>query len=111
MADLKASVLWANSNHRRWAVSNRNAGTIYADFFTDLADLRRIDWTAVNALDFRGSIVKDGKQAEFLLESSFPCSLIEEIGVVNLAVARRVEQVLGDSPWRPPVHVRRSWYF
>ena len=110
-ADLRETVRWAERNGRRWALSDRYAGAGYADFFASLGDLDKINWTAVQARDWSNSLVKDGKQAEFLLYESFPWHLVEKIGVVNDKVRVCVEAALGEAAYRPAVSVERTWYY
>ena len=78
-ADLRQSVAWAEQNGRRWALTLSNAGAHYFEDRSDLAQLREIDWEAVQAIRWAGSgispSVKEGKQAEFLVEQSFPWEL------------------------------------
>jgi hypothetical protein len=59
--------------------TNSNAGSYYFHDFADLNDLDKIDWTALQAMQW--SNAKDRKQAKFLIEKRFPCKLVEEIGV------------------------------
>jgi hypothetical protein len=111
VADLRATVAWADVQRRRWAFSTSNAGAYYVDFYADLGGLDKIDWPAVAASDFRDPLVKEGKQAEFLVLESFPWQLVEEIGVLDPAIETRVRTVLRGAPHQPPVRVRRMWYF
>ena len=67
VADLRAAVAWASADHRRWAFSDRNAASAYAEFYADLGQLDKVNWEAVANRDFRSETVKDGKQAEFLV--------------------------------------------
>jgi hypothetical protein len=60
-ADLNAVARWAEGEKRRWAFTNCNAGTMYASFFSELAELDKVDWPAVAATDFRNLAVKEGK--------------------------------------------------
>ncbi|QVL37701.1 type II toxin-antitoxin system toxin DNA ADP-ribosyl transferase DarT [Aminirod propionatiphilus] len=78
-ADLRASVAWAKNNDRRWAFTLSNAGSRYFEDYSDLSRLSEIDWDAVGA-EFWSSC-KEKKQAEFLMESSFPWPLIERVMV------------------------------
>lgn len=111
MADLRATVAWADGRHRRWAFTNRNAGTYYADFYAKVDDLDKISWDAVNATDFRDPAVKDGKQAEFLIHESFPWQLVEKIGVLEPATVDLIKVTLANVAHRPVVRVEPSWYF
>jgi hypothetical protein len=71
-ADLRESVRWAAAHGNRWAFSLSNAGAVYTQFRFRLEQLAEIDWDAIVARDFRTGDIKEGKQAEFLMEGSFP---------------------------------------
>ena len=87
-ADLREVVRYADQHGIGWAFSNTNAGARYADFYASLDRLVEVDWSAIEATDFRSSAIKGGKQAEFLLFESFPWSLVEKIGVESQAILR-----------------------
>src|SRR5205085_5352673 len=93
-ADLQQAVAWAEENGRRWAFTLSNAGAYYFEDRSNLAQLYEINWDAVDARKWSGpdisSMVKDGKQAEFLLERQFPWELVQRIGVVSDAIAQQV---------------------
>lgn len=108
-ADLHLVVAWADANDRRWAFTLSNAG---ARFFEDRCDLDRlgeIDWAAVEAMEWSGCI--DGKQAEFLLERSFPWSLVERIGVHSQGIYQRVVNAFPKKGHRPRAEIRPDWYY
>lgn len=109
-ADLGAVVAWANAQPARWAFTLSNAGSYFFEDRNDLARLGEINWPAVQATDWRGGL-KEGKQAEFLLEQRFPWHLIERIGVHSAAVYGQVVNVLPANGHRPPVEVRPDWYY
>jgi len=110
-ADLNSVVAWANQHGRRWAFSLSNAGAYYAEFRNRLKDLGDVDWDAVAAVDFRSATVKEGKQAEFLLQGDFPWSLVSQIGVASVATATLAGGALQGAPHQPPISVRPTWYF
>jgi hypothetical protein len=114
-ADLKATVDWAAANGRRWAFTLSNAGAVYFEDRRDLAQLGEIDWGAVNATTWSGRgvdpSVKEGKQAEFLVERSVPWELISRIGVRTPAGLVQVQQILQDAVHQPTVQVVPSWYY
>ena len=91
-ADAQEVVQWADSNGVHWAFSDRNAGTRYASFYKDLNHLNRIDWNAVEANDFRDLVIKEGKQAEFLVYDSFPWPLVRRVGVRNQGTADQAKE-------------------
>jgi len=94
-------VRWADENRRKWAFSDTNAGAFYADFFKNLAQLSEINWDAVAATDFRPAVVKEGKQAEFLLFGWFPWSLVERIGAIDRETEHKVKAVLKGADHQP----------
>ena len=110
-ADLYDAVAWAKSVSRRWAFSLSNAGAMYAEFRSSLADLDQINWDAVTATDFRSREIKEGKQAEFLVHGSFPWSLIRRIGVYSYQIRVKVEMALQAARYRPAVEIKRDWYY
>ena len=108
-ADLHAVVRWANAQGRRWAFTLSNAGARYFEDRCDLAQLREIDWSAVQARDWRQC--KEGKQAEFLLEVSFPWHLVERIGVLTRLTYIAASNALPATGHRPLVELRPEWYY
>lgn len=108
-ADLHASVAWAEKNNRRWAFTLSNAGSRYFEDYSDLSRLSEIDWDAVGARSWPSCIEK--KQAEFLMESSFPWSLIERVGVLSSEVYRRVLRDLSGYQPCPRVEIKSDWYY
>lgn len=110
-ADFHAVVAWAEQAGRRWAVTASNARTQYTEARTGVEHLSDIDWSAVSATDFTRSEVKEAKQAEFLLQGSFPLALVERIGVLSGAVRNRVSIAFEGSPVQPPVVIMPRWYF
>ena len=111
MADLEAVVEWATAAGRRWAFSHGNAGTKYCSFRSRLEDLSELDWNAIKATDFRDPMVKERKQAEFLLHTSFPWQLVEKIGVLNASVKNRVITNLQYARHKPLVSIEQDWYY
>lgn len=114
-ADLHATVEWANRENRRWAFTLSNAGAYYFEDRADLNRLHEINWKAVAAAQWSGQgvspAIKEGKQAEFLLEMSFPWHLVERIGLRSRAVYRQVVNALPTAGHRPRVEVRTDWYY
>ena len=108
-ADMRESVAWATVNEKRWAFTPSNARANYAEDYSDLRKLNQLDWDAIQANDWRGH--SEGKQAEFLVEDSFPWSLIAHIGVRSAEVRNRVMQTLQASSHCPPVEIKPDWYY
>jgi hypothetical protein len=114
-SDLKASIAWAEDEKRKWAFTLSNAGSLYFEDRASIAQLGEINWDAVAAGKWSGpgvsSSVKEGKQAEFLLEESFPWTLVERIGVQSLAVHQHVSNLLAGNAHRPKLEILREWYY
>jgi hypothetical protein len=109
--DLNKAIRWANSVGQRWAFTLSNAGSRYFEDRCDTAQLCEIDWTAVKTNDWSNPATQEAKQAEFLVEESFPWELIERIGVHSAAVGHRAASALQLSGHRPPIEVKTSWYY
>ena len=108
-ADLNRTVAWADRNQRRWAFTLSNAGSYYFEDRCDLAQLDQIDWAAVQTNSWRS--VKEGKQAEFLMEESFPWELVTRIGVRSQLAYGQVKLALQAGEHRPDVQIVRDWYY
>ena len=110
-ADLRTTVKWATDNGILWAFTDINARTSYAQFYDDVSQLNDvINWSAVEAKVFRDMLVKEDKQAEFLVYESFPWELVERIGVCNSRIKDRVIEELGDRG-SPEVSIEEDWYY
>ena len=108
-ADLREAVAWADFQRRRWAFTLSNAGSFYFEDRCDLAQLEEIDWEAVQANDWRNC--KEEKQAEFLVEQSFPWTLVRRVGVRDMNVLNRVRDAVRVVAHRPTAEPIPSWYY
>ena len=108
-ADLRETVAWAGEHERRWAFTLSNAGSRYFQDRCDLAQLGEIDWDAIEAGNWRDC--KQGKQAEFLIEQSFPWTLVERVGVHSHDIYGRARQAMQAADHRPHVEVVPQWYY
>ena len=73
--------------------------------------LHEVNWQAVNATDFRDAMVKEGKQAEFLVREFFPWELVRRIGVRSQTTHSRVTRSIAAASHRPSVEVLPQWYY
>lgn len=110
-ADFHQVVQWAQANARLWAFSLSNAGAVYTQFRARLSELGEINWDGVAATDFRPADIKEAKQAEFLVQQSFPWHLVERIGVHSQGIAPRVANAMQGATHRPRTEVKRDWYY
>lgn len=108
-ADLQASVAWAAANQRRWAFTLSNAGSYYFEDRCDLSQLDQLDWTAIQTNQWKDC--KEGKQAEFLMEHSFPWHLIEKIGACSLQTYQQVTNLVQTAAHKPLVKIKPEWYY
>lgn len=115
MSDLRTTVSWAESQGKRWAFTLSNAGSFYFEDRADVSKLNAIDWRAVRAINWSGvgvsASLKEGKQAEFLVEERFPWELVEGVGVHSKWVAQRVHDALAQFQHRPPIKIKTDWYY
>ena len=113
--DLQATVAWADTNGRRWAFTSSNAGSSYFEDYSDLLRLDKISWDAVEANQWSGTgvdqSVKEDKQAEFLVEGSFPWELVSRIGIRSRNIYARIQDALQGALHRPAVEIKPGWYY
>ena len=108
-ADLCEVVAWADRNGHRWAFTLSNAASSYAEDRCRLEQLDDLDWDAIGARNWRDH--RDEKQAEFLVERSFPWTLVRRIGVRSRYIRKQARDILRAAAHRPKVEVRRDWYY
>ena len=109
-ADLRQTVAWADANRRRWAFTSSNAGSRHFDDYADSRHLDKLDWDAIHAKDWAGE-KQDGKQAEFLIEHSFPWTLVTRIGALSARVRSQALDSMAGTSHRPIVEVKPEWYY
>lgn len=114
-ADLYQTVAWAGEDRQRWAFTLSNAGACYAKDRSDLSQLGEIDWCAVQSGHWSGGgilpSVKEGKQAEFLVERHFPWKLVSRIGVYSHPAYNCAGAALEAATHKPPVEIKRNGYY
>jgi hypothetical protein len=111
-ADVYRTIEYANENNLRWAFTTSNAGAkIFKDYNLP-QDFDKIDWNAIVETDWGSNPdCKEHKQAEFLLEKSFPWSLVEGIGVYSAECHRQVSNIINGVEHKPDIKVKRNWYY
>jgi len=100
------------ANARPWAFTDIHADLGYASQFDSLDDLGEVDWGVMPIQQWGGdSELKEKRQAEFLVHDWCPWNAIVEIGVIDNAVAAKVQAVLANAAHKPNVVVHRDWYY
>lgn len=110
-ADLMKSIAWADAQPKRWAFTLSNAGSTYFEDRADASQLDEVNWQAIAATNWSARAVKEGKQAEFLVEQDFPWALVERIGVHSSGIANQVGSVLPQLGHRPRLEILPQWYY
>jgi hypothetical protein len=114
VAHLVSSVQAVYGN-RPAVFTNGHAIMALSDFFTDPADLEKIDWDVMASRYWTDTQQHPGRkrrrQAEFLVHYHFPWSLVSEIAVCSRVVRSEVQALLKDTPHKPVVAVRPGWYY
>jgi hypothetical protein len=114
-SDLRETVAWAEAEGQRWAFTLSNAGAFYFEDRCDLAQLHEINWDAIQANKWSGpgvsALIMEGKQAEFLVEKSFPWELVDRIGVISQGMAQQVANAIHGTAHRPSIGIKRDWYY
>lgn len=108
-ADLYETVAWADASKRRWAFTATNAGSRYFNDWCDPGQLDMLSWDVIGSNNWSGH--QDSKQAEFLMEGSFPWELISRIGVYSQQYYTQVQQILQGSEHKPRAEILRQWYY
>ena len=109
--DLHEVIAWADALPRRWAFTLANGSAYYTEFRNHVDRLGEIDWPSVEATNFSDSNVKEGKQAEFLVQDFVPWHLVRRVGALSDVVQRQAMRAMASAAHRPPVQVHRGWYY
>ncbi|SMG47819.1 type II toxin-antitoxin system toxin DNA ADP-ribosyl transferase DarT [Dethiosulfovibrio salsuginis] len=110
-ADLYNSLRWAQDNQRRWAFTLSNAGSRYFEDRSNINDLKDLNWEAIMSDQWSNPKIKEGKQAEFLMEHSFPLSLIERLGVKSNKMLDLTYNLLYSFQKNLSVRTMPEWYY
>ena len=109
VADFYRTIEWTNSNNKHWVFTPTNAAASYTEDFNDVNMLSKINWDIVHSNNWKKH--REQKQAEFLIENSFPIELIEKIGVYSEEYAEKVQKILSQFNININIEVRPDWYY
>ena len=99
----------------RYVFTDGHAIMAPTDFYDDLGDLDKVDmplmsqryWNDIDEDPDR----KRRRQAEFLVRDFAPCSLIDEIVVMNRKTLDAVKRCLSSAGLYINTRIERSWYY
>jgi hypothetical protein len=112
---LVSSVDAAVALGKPWCFTDGHAEMAFSNFFDDLNDLDKVDWTVMKSKYWHDTDSapdrKRRRQAELLVHKSFPWTAIIGVGVFDGDIKAKVVQALAPSPYRPRVVVKANWYY
>lgn len=108
---LVSSINLIKASKRPWMFTDIHAELGYSIQFDSLEDLDKVAWDVMPMTYWRDSEVKQKRQAEFLVHNWCPWTAIDEIAVINQSIKSQVEAAISNSEYKPPVQIRRSWYY
>ncbi|MGO2286783.1 MULTISPECIES: type II toxin-antitoxin system toxin DNA ADP-ribosyl transferase DarT [Pseudomonas chlororaphis group] len=95
--------------------TNAHAYPDWTDYYSDLANLREIDWSILQRRDFKRDPDDPRKmeryQAEALIHHHLPITGLLGIMCYTDAMKERIEQDVAARGLTLPVHARPGWYF
>lgn len=94
-----------------WAVSDGNAGSPAANFYSTLDAIEALDWRAIDATNWQGRTHQ--KMAEFLVADFFPWTSVRAIACYDAAAVQQVQELLlkFKPAHQPAVLVKQRWYY
>lgn len=109
---LVSSIDAIQATGRPWFFTDRHADLGYANQYDAQEKLGEVDWPVMPMRRWGGDTdLKEKRQAEFLVHDWCPWEAIEVIGVMDQAIAARVQAVLAGAAHKPRVEVHRDWYY
>lgn len=109
---LVSSIDAIRATGKPWFFTDRHADLGYANQFDSLERLNEVDWALMPLRKWGGDQeVKERRQAEFLVHDWCPWTAIEAIGVMDQAVADRLETAIAGESHKPRIEVHRDWYY
>ena len=85
------------------------------NFYTSTRDLNKVDWSVMKSRMWNDTVGqpdrKRQRQAEFLVEDSFPWQLITNIVVYSKKIESSVKSLLAEQEHKPRISIDRPLYF
>jgi hypothetical protein len=114
-------VIFVSSIHKlrdlglAFVFTNQHAYTVDTDFFSDIADLKQIDWKLLQNRDFKTDDNDLGKhsryQAETLVHKHLPLNGVLGVGCFNDTAKQKIEAMMQTCGQKMSVKTRSAWYF
>lgn len=109
--EMNSVVTWGKDNNIPWAFTDCNAADGLANFYNDSLDILKLNWNAIDSVNWSPANIKRDKQAEFLIYKQIPIGLIHKIGVNNPTIQQIVKQIMPLCNQQIHVTVESSWYY
>jgi len=119
--DNKDIIIFVSSIHTlrelglRFVFTNQHAYPVDTDYYSEIDDLKRVDWMLLQNRDFKTSDADPGKQsryqAEALVHGHLPLATVLGIGCFNEAVKGNIEQMMQAHGQKMSVKATPTWYF
>jgi hypothetical protein len=95
--------------------TNQHAYPIDTDYYSDIADLKHIDWTLLQKRDFKTDDADPGKQlryqAEALVHRHMPLNAVLGVGCFNDTVKQQIQAIMQAHGQKMSVKTTPTWYF
>jgi len=115
VVNIESTAQSVNNAGLRFVFSDGHGIMAFTEFFSDLADLDKIDWDIMSTnywADTNDDMDrKRRRQAEFLVYERFPVNLILKIGVINQLKKIETEAMLAEFDLTIPVVISADWYY
>ncbi|MHB1343183.1 MAG: type II toxin-antitoxin system toxin DNA ADP-ribosyl transferase DarT [Thermoleophilia bacterium] len=99
----------------RFVFTDRHALVAYAQFYSDINELGKIDWGLLKARDFKRSDADPGKmeryQAEVLAHREVPVAALLRVACYSCAGKKRAEAMIAEAGVDLKVIVKADWFF
>jgi hypothetical protein len=95
--------------------TNQHAYAVDTDFYTDIGDLTKVDWSLLQRRDFKTDDADPGKQlryqAEALVHRYVSLDAILGVGCINDTIRQKLEAQLNNQRERVVIKATPQWYF
>ncbi len=112
---LVSSILHIHKIGLKYLFTDSHAYYQWASFYSDPADLDKVDWSLLQRRDFKRDPDDPAKferyQAEALVHNHLPTQGLLGIVCYTEELKQRIEQEIQARHLNLPVHARPSWYF